>query len=110
MSTPTRPLVVGVVQHDPEADELSRSKKRVALALYARREGFALHETFELYGDQDRDAPAISDLGRLITDLPIDTVLVCGPVETDRLGLSEFPDPLALRPVPPHDLRGAQDP
>jgi hypothetical protein len=108
MSASTRPLVVGVVQHDPKADELRRSKQRVALALYARRAGFALHETFELYGDQDRDTPVISDLGEVIAALPITTVLVCGPVETDRLGLSnaqKAPESLRLLSLTQQDLQ-----
>lgn len=75
-----RPPAVVVVRHAPLASEYERSYRRVEVSLYARREGYALVELFELPGVPEADRGVWARACELVVREEVRTVLVSGDV------------------------------
>ena len=81
-----RPLALGLIQlgliQVPEGTRgTARSAARIALALRANEEGYALVETLEVGGNGLKDDAQFQALEELAVRLDIEALLVSGPVD-----------------------------
>ena len=86
MSSPLiKPLAIALVGHSRSAAELVRSQARVAVAAYARSEGFALAETFDLVGDERDDRATLAALAALVAEREVTVILTSGRVDVPQV-------------------------
>jgi hypothetical protein len=85
-----RPLAVGILRAERYASVSTRSRMRVALALFANDEGYALAETFEVDGNAMRDEATMRGVAELAERLDAEALIVSGAV--DRKALEEIAD------------------
>ena len=81
----SRPLEVGVVHAGAHAQLLERTEARIALALFANDEGYALAETFEVDGNAVRDEVTLQAVSALAERLDAEALIVSGPVDRDSV-------------------------
>jgi hypothetical protein len=86
MAVPARPLAVAVL-HLPEGTTTpaGRTRARVALALHANDSGYALVETFEFGAGGLRDDLQFQAVEELAGRLDVQSVIVAGAVDPDRV-------------------------
>lgn len=85
-----RPLALGVVRAVPNAAAKDRNEIRVALALFANEEGYALIDIFEVAGDTLRDEPVLRGVAELAEQTDAEALIVFGAV--DRARVEEIAD------------------
>jgi hypothetical protein len=81
----SRPLAVGLVQTSPDVAPAARRQLRIAVALFANDEGYALVETFEIDGRPVHDDAAFEALEELSVRLDADALLVVGLLDRTRV-------------------------
>ena len=90
----SRPMAVGLLQVGTNASEASRRQRRVALAVHADQEGYALVETFEIDGRPVRDDSVLQALEGLASSLDVDALLTSGVI--DRVRVEHLADRVRL--------------
>lgn len=79
------PYAVGLLYLSPAATPRERSEARIALALRAAAEGYALIETYECGGNGLREDAALEALEELAFRLDAVAVFYAGPVNVVRV-------------------------
>jgi hypothetical protein len=86
MASHVRPLALGLIQVPEGAWETAtRSQARIALALQANKEGYALIETLEVGVNGLKDDAQFATLEELAVRLNVEALLVSGPVDGARV-------------------------
>ena len=80
-----RPLAVGLVHQPVSALPTERKQARIALALHANHEGYALVETFEVGDSPSRDAATLLALEELAQRMEATAVIVSGDVDREKV-------------------------
>jgi hypothetical protein len=86
MASYLRPLALGLI-HVPEGswETATRSQARIALALQANKEGYALVETLEVGVNGLKDDAQFATLEELVVRLDAEALLVSGQVDDERV-------------------------
>lgn len=104
MPSHARPLALGLLHVAPGTPAAARTRARVALALRANRDGYALAETLEFGTSTLKDNLQYNALEDLATRLDAHALIVAGPLDVRRV--HEIADHLRLVVVQ-HDSAGA---
>lgn len=80
-----RPNAVGLVQHPVSASQAQRTEARIALAVRAAEEGYALIETYETGDNRLKEDLALQALDDLASRLDVVAVIYSGDVDYVRL-------------------------
>jgi hypothetical protein len=104
MASYLRPLALGLIQV-PEGswETATRSQARIALALRANKEGYALVETLEVGVNGLKDNAQFATLEELAVRLDAEALLVSGEVDEERV--EEMAGRLRLVVVPAESAR-----
>lgn len=85
MAPGPRPVALAIVHVPEHLTDREKRRARVALALYANREGYALAETFEIHPYRFGETAVLDSFESLAERLDASHVIVVGDVDLARI-------------------------